>query len=118
MSTATLIFSLMLFQEAAASPVPAATSYIDSSYIILIIPLVIIVVCFCFFLCANPKLTGKLKKEIVPSIFNSSLNIESQPIPPPTKQSQEVPHNEPAQPPPAENLLTPAIFITYRREDS
>ena len=69
------------------------------------------------FLLVRRNKTKSESKDDVQTIFTApSPKIESVP---PTKQSQELPPGKPSQTPTAKESQTmPAIFITYRREDS
>lgn len=80
--------------------------------------LIVGVALWIFLLKRKAKLESQ-SREVQKEIFTASPKTEPLPAPPPGNQSQVLPRSKPAQPQPAKTpKLTPAIFITYRREDS
>jgi hypothetical protein len=119
MNAIPLLFSLTLFQEA-YRPTP----YVDPTdwtplYVLAIVLLVIVVGGWLWLFLLNRKKRESESRDVFQTIFTAPPKIESERVPPHSNQSQELPLSKRSQPQTAKDSQpTPAIFITYRREDS
>jgi hypothetical protein len=122
MNTIPSFLVLTFFQEAYnPTPTPSMeTTTTDFTPVYLfafvLFVLFLIVVGVVIFLLVRRNKTQGEKKDDPQTIFTAPPKTES--VPPISKPSPELPRSKPAQAPTAKSEVMPAIFISYRREDS
>jgi hypothetical protein len=120
MNTIPLLFNLMLFQSA-PDPTPyVAPTDLTPLYFFAIVLVVIVVIvggCLLFLVIRNKRESES--RDVRETMFTAPPRAESERAPAPSNQPYDLPLSKPAQPQTAkDSQSTPAIFITYRREDS
>lgn len=109
-----LLFNMMLLQPAYQPVEPTDWT----PYYVFAILFVVMAVCIWLFVLRRYRLEGESRKA-PQSVFTAPPKIESERVPSQSNQPQHLPHGKSSQPQTDESSQpTPAIFITYRREDS
>jgi hypothetical protein len=119
MNTISLLLNLMLFQAAPdptpyVAPTDLTPLYFFAIVLVILVVFVVIVGGCLLFLVRRNKRESESR-----NVLETMFKAESERAPAPSNQPYDLPLSKPAQPQTAKDLQsTPAIFITYRREDS